>query len=182
MNGMIVLLQVREFKAAQRYKTAEQRQKEGMVVFLDISISQTRKRCSFSLQLKRSRLVRQLRELEDSLRGIERQLTVVHEEMTRKTTSIVTLADEAHRGNAAYRTLKRQLETFSANVRHLQAGVLGLSESLGQLESIQTFKTSPERVEELFDEQPSIVRLAPSLLEKIRRKRRLQNERRLRQR
>ena len=174
--------QVRQFKAAQRYKVAERRQKEGIVVFLEISIAQTRKRRSLSLQLQRSRLTRQLRELEESLRDIGHQLAAVHEEMTRKAVSMATLADKAQRSNAAYRTLRRQLDLFTANVRRLQADVLELSDSLEQLESIQTFKTSPERVDEFYEERPHSVRLAPSLREKIRRKRRMQNERRLRQR
>lgn len=173
---------MRQFKVAQRYKVAERRQKEGIVVFLEISIAQTRKRRSLSLQLQRSRLTRQLRELEESLRDIERQLAAVHEEMMRKAASMATLADKAQRSSAAYRALRRQLDLFTANVRRLQADVLELSDSLGQLESIQTFKTSPERVDDLYEERPSSVRIAPSLREKIRRKRRMLNERRLKQR
>ena len=173
---------MRQFKAAKRFKVAERRQKEGIVVFLEISIAQTRKRRSLSLQLQRSRLMRQLRELEENLRDIERQLAAVHEAMTRKAASMVSLADKAQRNSAAYRALRRQLDLFTTNVRRLQSDVLELSDSLGQLESIQTFKTSPERVDDLYEERPSTVRLAPSLREKIQRKRRLLHERRLRRR
>jgi hypothetical protein len=46
-----------------------------------------------------------------------------------------------------------------------------LSGQLLQLEIIQTYKTSPETVEQIFD-RPQTVKLAPSLKEKIKNRKR----------
>merc|ERR1712170_205071 len=52
--------QMLTYTETKKYKAEEKKQKEGMVGFLEISISQTKK--NYTLQLKRSRLMRQLRE------------------------------------------------------------------------------------------------------------------------
>lgn len=159
--------------ALRQYKIDERRQKEGMVGFLDISISQTKK--NTSLQLKRARLTRQLCELEESLKELEKELIQLGSETEVKGKEKQLAEDEIQETSKAYRTLKLGLDNLSHRLIRLEKEVCELTGSLSQLEAIQTFKTSPENVEDFYD-RPSTVRLAPSLQEKIRiRKRKLMN-------
>ena len=76
--------QLAQYTALKTHKVEEKRQKQGMVGFMEISITQTRK--NVSLQLKRSRLLRQLRELEESLEGLEKELVVLQADVEAKRT------------------------------------------------------------------------------------------------
>ncbi len=155
---------------SKKYKMEERKQKEGMVGFLDISITQTKK--NYSLQLKKSRLLRQLKELEENLKEIEEELSTVENEVKKTTQDKEKVVQTVEESNNAYKALKNDLDKFNENVGKIQQEVNNLTESLTSLEIIQTFKTSPEKVEDFFD-RPSSVKLAPSLKEKIRRKRKL---------
>ena len=163
--------QVNQYTQRKKYKHEERRQKEGMVGFLEISISQTKK--NQTLQLKRSRIMRQLRELEDNLKEIERELEQMEKEVETKASTKQEVSIEFEESNEGYNTIKGELDKFNENFEKLEQEVNELTDSLTHVEIIRTFKTSPERVEDLY-ERPTTVKLAPSLKEKIlARKRRL---------
>lgn len=162
--------QVEHRSEAEKYRSDEKKQKESIVGFLDISIAQTKK--NYSLQLKRSRMLRQLRELEQSLQDIEMELQAMETEMQAKTSERDVAAKQHEEVAAQYRALKQDLDQFTHNVEQLQQELADLTTGLSQLEIIQTFKTSPEKVEDFYD-RPASVKLAPSLKEKIKRKRKL---------
>jgi hypothetical protein len=63
------------------------------------------------------------------------------------------------------------MDRFSTSLAHLESEVTDLSGQLVQLEIIHNLKTSPERVEEIYD-RPTTVKLAPSLKEKIKERQR----------
>lgn len=158
------------FNTTKKYKTEEIKQKEGIVGFLEISITQTKR--NYTLQLKRSRLMRQLRELEESLKEIEKELSIIEQSVQEKAqikTEIVIVVEETEN---SYSTVKNELNKFSQNVERLQQEVNQLTDTLTSLEIIQSVKTSPETVEDFY-ERPVAVKLAPSLKETILRKRKL---------
>ena len=163
--------QMVQYDNAKKYKTEEKKTKEGIIGFLDISISQTKK--NFTLQLKRSRLMRQLRELEESLRMIEDELTSMRDERRAKSDKRTIVEARFQQSSESYETLKSDLDDFSKRIERLGKEVDELTDSITHLEIIQSFKTCPEKVEDLFD-KPAAVKLAPSLKEKIQlRKRKL---------
>lgn len=161
--------QTRLYTQEQQYKTEEKKQKEGIVGFLEISITQTKK--NTSLQLKRSRIMRQLRELEASLKEIEREILSLDQESDTKSQEKVAVVEKVQESNASYKTLKEDLDKFNGEVKRLQKDVHELTGSLTQLEIVQSCKTSPEAVDDFY-ERPTSVKLAPSLKEKIALKRR----------
>lgn len=162
--------QMSTYSRTRKYKTEEKRQKEGIVGFLEVSISQTKK--NYTLQLKRSRLMRQLRELEESLKEIEKELTIIEQNVEEKAKAKTEIASVVEEKQMSYSTVKSDLDKFSQNVEKLQKEVNQLTDSLTSLEIIQSVKTSPETVEDFY-ERPVSVKLAPSLKEKIQRKRKL---------
>ena len=163
--------QMVQYDNAKKYKTEEKKTKEGIIGFLDISITQTKK--NFTLQLKRSRLMRQLRELEESLRMIESELTSMRDEKRAKSDKRSRVEARFQQSSESYQTLKVDLDDFSKRIERLGREVDELTDSITNLEIIQSFKTCPEKVEDLYD-KPAAVKLAPSLKEKIMlRKRKL---------
>ena len=78
--------------------------------------------------------------------------------------------------NESYETLKTDLDAFNKKIDALGKEVGELQDSLTQLEIIESFKTSPEKIEDLYD-QPAKVQLAPSLKEKILLRKRKLNAR-----
>ena len=69
-----------------------------------------------------------------------------------------------------YVALKTDLDQFNANFEALQREMAELSDGLTELEIIHLFKTSPEKVEDFY-EGPTTVKLAPSLQQRIKQKR-----------
>ena len=122
--------------------------------------------------MKKSRLARQLKELEENLKEIEQELNTVESEVEKRKGEKEEVAQTVEESNNAYKALKSDLDKFNENVGKIQKEMIDLTEELSTLEIIQTFKTSPEKVEDFFD-RPSSVKLAPSLKEKIKRKRKL---------
>lgn len=139
-----------------------------MADFLSITMTQTRK--NYNLQMKRQRLVKQVRELEEFLIGLERELSNVEDELMVKSQERILINEKVETSVKTYDTLKTDFEKYSDNLEKLEQEVNILSGQLLQLEIIQTYKTSPENVEQIFD-RPQTVKLAPSLKEKIKRKR-----------
>ena len=156
--------QIGQYDSDKKYKAEEKKQKEGIVGFLEISISQTKK--NYTLQLKRSRLMRQLRELEESLKVIEDELKSMQDELKEKSGKKELVSKRVEQSNDSYQTLKTDLDKFNKKIELLGEEVSELTDSLTHLESIETFKTSPEKVDDFYD-KPSQVQLAPSLKEKI---------------
>ena len=163
--------QLAQYDAAKKYKTEEKKTKEGIVGFLEISITQTKK--NFTLQLKRSRLMRQLRELEESLKMIEDEIQSMEGEIRETNGQRQLVETRVKQSNESYQTLKTDLDEFNKKIDALSKEVGELTDSLTHLEIIQSFKTCPEKIEDFYD-QPAKVQLAPSLKEKIlQRKRKL---------
>ena len=163
--------QMAQYVDAKKYKTEEKKQKEGIVSFLDISITQTKK--NFTLQLKRSRMMRQLRELEDSLNMIETEIKSMEEEKQEMHEEQTVVKKRVQQSKVSYNTVKTDLDKMQMNLEELEKELEELTGSLTQLETIQSCKTSPEKVEDFYD-RPTTVKLAPSLKEKIlMRKRKL---------
>ena len=151
-----------------RSKSEEKRQKEGMVGFLAISMKQTKK--NYGIQMKRSSLMKQVRNLEQNLDELETELTTIKRDMKSKSDEKVIVVEKVNESNNTYVQLKSDLEKLVEYVEKLQQEVNDLTDSLGQLEVIQATKTSQENMEELY-EKSSKVQLAPSLKQKILRKR-----------
>lgn len=165
--------QLAQYTALRANKLEERRQKQGIVGFLDIGMTQTRK--NLGLQLKRARLLRQLRELEVLLEGLEKEMNSIQADVEAKRTEKQEAEDTVAEKSKGYKTLKSELDAFTHNLNWLEKEVCEMTDGLTQLEIIQTFKTSPEKVEDFYD-RPMSVKLTPALQEKIRlRKRKLMN-------
>ena len=167
----VVELEVNECALWQRHLTDERRQKKGIAGFLERGMAarvQTQRR-NGSLQLKRSRIARQLRELEASLLPIERHLAALEAQLSSAAGRKGAASERLQDSSAAYRTLDEHLRLVNAHVHQLHKEVTQLTRSLAQLETIHAAKTSPENVDDFY-ERPSTVKLAPSLKEKIRRR------------
>lgn len=161
--------QINGYRDKKKNKSEEKQQKESMVDFLKITLSQTKR--NYNLQMKRQRLLKQVRELEKFLSSIERELSDVQDQVAVKSQEKLLLNDKVKTSQMSYGALKTDFEKMSNELEKLEQEVNGLSGQLLQLEIIQTFKTSPENVENIFD-RPSTVKLAPSLKDAIQRKRR----------
>ncbi|CAH1777736.1 unnamed protein product [Owenia fusiformis] len=160
-----------DYTTEKKAKHEEKQQKESMVDFLKITISQSKK--NYSLQSKRSRLLKQVKDLERSLSEIEQILSRIEQHMDEKSHQKIVVQEKVEVSEKTYNELKNDLDIFTKNLENLQVDVQELSDSLTQLEIIQNFKTSPEKVEDFYD-RPATVKLAPSLMEKIlMRKKRL---------
>ena len=175
LEGELSILeeQIKQFMRAKEIKVDEKRQKESMAGFLEISISQTKK--NQTMQLKRSRLLRQLRELEGSLQAIHQELALIQKEVERKSQIKPVIQGEYEESHSSYKGLKSELDIFSQNLAVLQHEVNDLSDYVTQLEIVQNIKTSPENVDDFYD-RPVSVKLAPSLREKILRRRNMKNQ------
>ncbi|XP_061183579.1 calponin homology domain-containing protein DDB_G0272472-like isoform X1 [Saccostrea echinata] len=160
--------QLNGVKQEKKSKHDEKVQKSSMADFLSITMTQTRK--NYNLQMKRQRLVKQVRELEEFLIGLEKELSNVEDELMVKSQERILITEKVETSVKTYDTLKTDFEKYSDNLEKLEQEVNILSGQLLQLEIIQTYKTSPENVEQIFD-RPQTVKLAPSLKEKIKRKR-----------
>lgn len=158
------------YKREMESKYGEKTQKESMVDFLKLTLSQTKK--NYNLQIKRQRLLKQVKDLEEFLMRLERDLSNVHDLIQEKSQQKDMLADKVENGEKSYGELKTNLDRFSENLEKLEQEVTGLSGQLLQLEIIQTFKSSPENMDGVYD-RPQSVKLAPSLKEKIKRKRKV---------
>ena len=157
-----------DFQHEKKAKHEQKVQKSSMADFLKITLSQTKK--NYSLQIKRKRIVKQVKELEELLSQLERELSNVQDEMIVKSQEKFLLSEKVETTEKTYGALKTDFEKYSDNLEQLEHEVNILSGQLLQLEIIQTYKTSPENVEQIFD-RPQTVKLAPSLKEKIKRKR-----------
>ena len=158
------------YKRELESKHGEKTQKESMVDFLKITLSQTKK--NYNLQMKRQRLLKQVNDLEEFLMRLERDLSTVHDKIQEKYQQKDMLAGKVEVSEKSYGELKASLDNFSENLEKLEVEVNGLSGQLLQLEIIQTFKSSPENMDDVYD-RPQSVKLAPSLKEKIKRKRKV---------
>ncbi|XP_070196974.1 uncharacterized protein MCAP_0864-like [Littorina saxatilis] len=144
-------------------------QKESMVDFLKITLSQTKR--NYNLQTKRSKLSRQVKELQDQLGTMEQDLGNIQGEIQQKAEEKVRLSEKVENGEKSYDVLRTDMARFTSNLQQLESEVTDLSGQLLQLEIIHNLKTSPEKVEEIYD-RPSTVKLAPSLKEKIMERKR----------
>ncbi|XP_052280286.1 uncharacterized protein LOC127877984 isoform X2 [Dreissena polymorpha] len=158
------------YKQQMEMKYGEKSQKESMVDFLKITLSQTKK--NYNLQLKRQRLLRQVEELEKFLDGLEKDLNGVQYKIQEKAQQKDMLAVKLETSEKSYGALKTDLDRFTDNLENLEQEVNSLSGQLLQLEIIQTYKSSPETIDGVYD-RPQSVKLAPSLKEKIKRKRKI---------
>ncbi|KAK3100352.1 hypothetical protein FSP39_018580 [Pinctada imbricata] len=156
------------YQHEKKCKAEEKQQKSTMADFLKLTLSQTKR--NYSLQIKRKRIVKQVKELEELLLQLERELSNVQDEMIVKSQEKYLLTEKVETTEKTYGALKTDFDKYSDNLEQLEHEVNILSGQLLQLEIIQTYKTSPENVEQIFD-RPSTVKLAPSLKEKIKRKR-----------
>ncbi|RUS78593.1 hypothetical protein EGW08_013661 [Elysia chlorotica] len=149
----------------QKVRETEIQQKESMVDFLKLTLQQTKR--NYSLQTKRSKLLRQVKELENYLKLMEAELELVQDKILAKSHEKILLTEKISTSEKSYGMLKSDLDSFSDNLEKLEAEVSGLSGQLLQLEIVHTIKTSPEALDNLVD-RPSTVKLSKSLKEKIR--------------
>ncbi|KAI8798900.1 nucleoprotein TPR [Biomphalaria glabrata] len=140
-------------------------QKENMVDFLKVTAQQTKR--NYSLQSKRSKLLRQVKDLEDYLRAMESELEVVQDQILAKSHEKILLTHKINTSEQSYGALRSDLDKVSENLEDLEAEVTGLSSQLLQLEIVHTIKTSPETLDNLID-RPSTVKLSKSLKERIK--------------
>ncbi|CAL1528289.1 unnamed protein product [Lymnaea stagnalis] len=152
-------------KEEQKVRMNEIQHKESMVDFLKVTLQQTKR--NYSLQSKRTKLLRQVKELEDYLRLMEADLEVVQDKILAKSHERILLTDKINNSEQSYGVLKSDLDRFSENLEDLEAEVTSLSSQLLQLEIVHTIRTSPETLDNLID-RPSTVKLSKSLKERIR--------------
>lgn len=148
-----------------KVRETEIHQKESMVDFLKLTLQQTKR--NYSLQTKRSKLLRQVKELENYLKLMEAELELVQDKILAKSHEKILLTEKISTSEKSYGLLKSDFDSFSENLEKLEAEVSGLSGQLLQLEIVHTIKTSPEALDNLQD-RPSTVKLSKSLKEKIR--------------
>ena len=159
---------IQEYIHMRDNKTDEKKQKEGMVTFLDISISQTNK--NYNLQLKRGRLLKQLDEIEKALNDVEEEIARYESRKDEATLEKAEAMGELAKSHKDYEMLKKRLKIVTLEVMQLSMEMSEISESIQQLETIQNLKTSPEKVDELLDKPPP-PKLSQSLQDKIRLRR-----------
>ncbi|XP_076468208.1 uncharacterized protein LOC143299017 isoform X2 [Babylonia areolata] len=144
-------------------------QKESMVDFLQITLSQTKR--NYTLQATRVKLSRQVKDLKELLTAMELDLDAIQNEIQVKAEEKVRLSEKVEYHEKSYDALRCDMDRFSSRMEQLETEVTDLSGQLLQLEMIHNLKTSPEKVEEMYD-RPSTVKLAPSLKEKIKERQR----------
>ena len=160
--------QLTEVNLRKRQIENEVFQKESMVDFLQISISRTRH--NQSLQLKRARLVKRLGDLESRLVKIGQRCVLLVDQLNEKMARRAALVESLNGHQSTYLALKDQLRAFSEKLEQLKDEILQLQEYVSHIQQIRDLKIQPETIEEFYDRPPS-VKLAPSLKEKINRKR-----------
>ena len=102
---------------------------------------------------------------------MERDLDAIQGEIQVKAEEKVRLSEKVEHSEKSYEALRVDMDRFSSSLEQLEEEVTELSGQLLQLEIIHNLKTSPEKVEEIYD-RPSTVKLAPSLKEKIKERKR----------
>lgn len=102
---------------------------------------------------------------------MEKDLLAIQDEIHVKSEEKVRLAVKVENGEKSYEALRSDADRISDSLEELESEVTSLSGQLLQLEIIHHLKTSPEKVEEIYD-RPSTVKLAPSLKEKIKERKR----------
>lgn len=161
--------QIAGYEHVKKSKFEEKEQKASMADFLKLTLTQTKK--NYSLQIKRQKLLKQVRELEQLLIAIERELSDVQDKKVEKDQAKSLLTEKVENSQKSYGAAKDEFSKYSDELEALEQEVNILSGQLLQLEIIQTYKTSPETVEQIFD-RPQTVKLAPSLKEKIKNRKR----------
>lgn len=157
------------YRHEKKCKFEEIRQKESMVDFLKITLTQTKR--NYNLQMQRSRLMKQMKQMEAFFSEIEHNLATIQTVIAQKGQEKMVIEEKVETHEKAYTGLKSDLDKFTLNLEQLEHDVNNLSDQLFQLEIIQSYKTSPEQIEEIFG-RPSTVKLAPSLKEKIQQRKR----------
>ena len=109
----------------------------------------------------------QVKDLKELLSVMERDLESIQSEIQAKAEEKVRLSEKVEHGEKSYDALRCDMASFTTSLQKLESEVTDLSGQLLQLEIIHNLKTSPEKVEEIYD-RPSTVKLAPSLKEKIK--------------
>lgn len=161
--------QIAGYEHVKKSKFEEKEQKASMADFLKLTLTQTKK--NYSLQIKRQKLLKQVRELEQLLIAIERELSDVQDKKVEKDQAKSLLTEKVENSQKSYGAASKEFNKYSDDLETLEQEVNILSGQLLQLEIIQTYKTSPETVEQIFD-RPQTVKLAPSLKEKIKNRKR----------
>lgn len=161
--------QIAGYEHVKKSKFEEKEQKASMADFLKLTLTQTKK--NYSLQIKRQKLLKQVRELEQLLLAIERELSDVQDKKVEKDQAKSLLTEKVENSQKSFGAAKNEFSKYSDELETLEQEVNILSGQLLQLEIIQTYKTSPENVEQIFD-RPQTVKLAPSLKEKIKNRKR----------
>ena len=161
--------QIAGYEHVKKSKFEEKEQKANMADFLKLTLTQTKK--NYSLQIKRQKLLKQVRELEQLLIAIERELSDVQDKKVEKDQAKSLLTEKVENSQKSYGAASKEFNKYSDDLETLEQEVNILSGQLLQLEIIQTYKTSPETVEQIFD-RPQTVKLAPSLKEKIKNRKR----------
>ncbi|XP_071127000.1 putative leucine-rich repeat-containing protein DDB_G0290503 isoform X1 [Mytilus edulis] len=161
--------QIAGYEHVKKSKHEEKEQKANMADFLKLTLTQTKK--NYSLQIKRQKLLKQVRELEQLLIAIERELSDVQDKKVERDQAKSLLTEKVENSQKSYGAARNEFSKYSDELETLEQEVNILSGQLLQLEIIQTYKTSPENMEQIFD-RPQTVKLAPSLREKIKNRKR----------
>ena len=113
----------------------------------------------------------QVKDLKGLLSNMENDLDTIQSQIQVKAEEKVRLSEKVQHGQKSYEALQGDMSRFSQTLNQLESEVTDLSGQLLQLEIIHNLKTSPESVEDIYD-RPSTVKLAPSLKEKIKERKR----------
>ncbi|KAL8612527.1 hypothetical protein ACOMHN_053592 [Nucella lapillus] len=167
-ESMVDFLQITLSQTLQETLVKLSRQ-ESMVDFLQIPLSQTKR--NYTLQATRVKLSRQVKDLKELMTAMESDLDTIQTEIQVKAEEKVRLSEKVEHHEKSYDTLRCDMDRFSSRVKRLQSEVTDLSGQLVQLEIIHNLKISPEKVDDIYD-RPSTVKLAPSLKEKIKERKR----------
>ncbi|CAD5118742.1 DgyrCDS7422 [Dimorphilus gyrociliatus] len=152
-------------------KAAEIRHKQGMLDILQLSLSQTSRTSTFSIQSKRNRLKRQLRGLGVTLQNLHEESQGMQKRIDKisiKELEMTTAANDYHQ---TYLRLKENLDKFEMTVLRLVTEIEELTSAVNSLQDVHTIKTNSETVDDFLAERPLSIKLAPSLQQKIEQRR-----------
>ncbi|XP_074651192.1 uncharacterized protein LOC141905961 [Tubulanus polymorphus] len=158
------------FQREKHNKSVELQQKESMADFLKISISQLKR--NYSLQSKRSKILNQLRYLDNQLTDVGKQFSNAEKNYNTKESERQRLLEISAESENSYAQLKAELDGLTSDVNSLETEFSELHGTLEKLEAVHNVKTSPEIVEDFYEEK-SPVQLAQSLQNAIINKRRM---------
>jgi chromosome segregation ATPase len=110
--------QIAGYEHVKKSKFEEKEQKANMADFLKLTLTQTKK--NYSLQIKRQKLLKQVRELEQLLIAIERELSDVQDKKVEKDQAKSLLTEKVENSQKSYGAASKEFNKYSDDLETLE--------------------------------------------------------------